>query len=322
MKNYVDESGAFGWTPEGVSLFAGLSLADRSLPRIIRSFNEWKAKVARCPENEEVKGWSLSPTQLEIFVKWVILPHRDFWVSLVGVDTRNTKESIARAFVEQAAAAAEAASRLAESHGNSMLARDLRKWAVWIRRRSPQNGLWLLGLGRVVLNTIQHTIVRHLDAADDSEYENWDIIIDRSIIETSRHEVFWGGWLRSVLYQQTKKEPLDIITEWRERNHPFVRKYFRGGEILDVSGLFKRGMRFDDSKAEPGLQMADVCAAIARRFYADGWREPYTRMAERIVGKDGHEMLMVHLDESSLRKGPPEDAVSLMEELPPVADPE
>src|SRR6266849_10970189 len=96
---------------------------------------------------------------------------------------------------------------------------------------------------------------------------------------------------------------------------PIVRKYVRPVDVIDASDLFKRHMRFGDSKCEPGLQMADVCAAIARRFYVDGWREPYARMVERIVGEHGHEMLMLHLDESSLRKGPPEDAVSLMEEL-------
>ena len=169
---------------------------------------------------------------------------------------------------------------------------------------------------------MQHTIVRHMEPTDDAEFENWDIVIDRSIIETARHEVFWGGWLRALLYQQSNKTPLDIITEWRERKHPFVRKYFRRGDVLDVSDLFKRHMRFGDSKAEPGLQVADVCAAIARRFYVDGWREPYARMVERIVGERGHELHLFQLDESSLRTGRPEDAVSLMEDLPTDAEPD
>ena len=70
MKNYIDESGTFGWTPAGVSLFAGLSLADRSLDRIVAAFKEWKLKIARCDDAEEVKGGSLSAIQLEVFVKW------------------------------------------------------------------------------------------------------------------------------------------------------------------------------------------------------------------------------------------------------------
>src|SRR5581483_2027914 len=212
MKNYIDESGTFGWTPEGISVFAGLSLADRSFERVFAAFAEWKRLIARVHDGDEVKGWSLSPIQLQVFVKWVVLPHRDFWVTLVGVDTRNTKETVARMYVDQAAEVAAAAGRFAESNGDSTLARDYRKWAVWIRRRSPQNGLWLLGLAHTILHLMQHTIVRHMEPADDAEFENWDIIIDRSIIETARHEVFWGGWLRALLYQQTNKKPLDIIS--------------------------------------------------------------------------------------------------------------
>jgi hypothetical protein len=324
MKNYIDESGTFGWTPEGVSLFAGLSLADRSLSNVTDAFKEWKLKIAGFEDATEVKGWSLSREQLEVFVKCVILPHRDFWVTLVAFDTRNTREAIARVFVEQAVDVAEAAGRLAEERGNPTLARDFRKWAVWIRHRSPQNGLWLLGLARTILNTMQHTIIRHMDVLDDPEFENWDIIIDRSsIIETSRHEEFWGGWLRSVLYQQTTKEPLSVITEWRERDHPFVRKYVRPGDIIDASDLFKRHMRFGDSKAELGLQMADVCAAIVRRFHVDGWREPYERMVERVVRDErGDEMLTLCLDETSLRSGPPESGIKFMDSPPSGVEPD
>ena len=150
MKNYIDESGTFGWTPAGISVFAGLSLADRSLERVFAAFAEWKRLIARVADGEEVKGWSMSRVQLEVFVKWVVLPHRDFWVTLVGVDTGRTTEAVARVYVQQAAEVAAAAGRLAESNGNATLARDFRKWAVWIQRRSPQNGLWLLGLAHTI----------------------------------------------------------------------------------------------------------------------------------------------------------------------------
>jgi hypothetical protein len=45
-------------------------------------------------------------------------------------------------------------------------------------------------------------------------------------------------------------------------------------------------------------------------------------MVERLVGKAGHKMVIVHLDESSLRTGPAEDAVGLMEEQPPDVEPD
>ena len=110
--------------------------------------------------------------------------------------------------------------------------------------------------------------------------------------------------------------PLAVISEWRQRDHPFVRKYVRPDDVIDASDLFKRHMQFGDSKAEPGLQMADVWAAVARRYYGDGWREPYARMVERVVLDDhGHQMLMLHLDESSLRIGQPEDAIKFIEDL-------
>jgi hypothetical protein len=104
---------------------------------------------------------------------------------------------------------------------------------------------------------------------------------------------------------------------------PICSENVRPDDGIDASDLFKRHMQFGDSKAEPGLQMADVCAAVARRYYGDGWREPYAGMVERVVLDDhGRQMLMLHLDESSLRIGQPEDAIKFIEDLPPDAEPD
>ena len=71
-------------------------------------------------------------------------------------------------------------------------------------------------------------------------------------------------------------------------------------------------MRFEDSQDHVGLQLADVCATIVRRFLVDGWEKPYRLLKPRILRDDREvRIALVALDETSLREGPPEEGVRI-----------
>src|SRR5205807_1392879 len=131
---------------------------------------------------------------------------------------------------------------------------------------------------------------------------------------------FWAAWLRSASYQQTQKQPIDICEDWIKREHPHVRKHkIKNKEqtYVDASDLFKKHTRFADSKQTEGVQLADVCASIGRRFLVDGWRSPYERLNDRVFRDvNRHDVLLIHLDESSLRQGPPTDGVKFLDLSP------
>ena len=166
MKNYFDEAGTFGWTPPETSVFCGLSIADRSLAKISSDFDEWARFIADVSSSNEAKGAALNEDQLVAFVKLVVTPSRDFHVAVTGVDTRETNEEVTRQWIDDAAKVSEAASRFEETRSNKPAAIRFRALSQWLRRRSPQNGLWMLALAQCVIRTIQQTIVRHLDAEE------------------------------------------------------------------------------------------------------------------------------------------------------------
>lgn len=282
MKNYFDESGRFGWTPEATSVFCGLSI-DRSLPKIVHDFCIWREKIAQVRAGDEVKGGALTEQQLTVFVKWVVLPHRDFYVTVVGADTRVTQEAVVRQWIDQAAPMCEAASRFEQNRSNPTPARQYHTMAKWLRKRSPQNGLWMATLPRSILRRIQQTIVRYIDEADDPEYEEWDILIDRSFIHTTKHEMFWGAWLRNLLYQLTNQNPVDVPEDWLKRNHPHVRKSVPMGAsqvfrecVRAVQASHPRRRFEGPRRAADGGRLRDDCAPISRGWLAGTLLAPVT----------------------------------------------
>jgi Protein of unknown function (DUF3800) len=323
MWNFIDEAGTFCWTPKEKSFFAGLSIASRSLLRIEAAFAEWKQKALSLSDADEVKGATLTREQLEVFVKWVVLPHRDFWITAVGIDTAQTRREIVEVYREQAAEVCDAAAKCCDNRSNAKLGRDYRKFGKWLRGRSPQNVLWLFGLATVVQETLQHSVARHLGREDDDEFEDWSLLIDRtSVVQTPRHELLWRVWLRNLLYQRmANKEAFSIPADWRTRNHPFSRKYLRG-EIADLSDLFRNHMVLRDSKVRVGLQLADVCATIVRRRFCDEWFSPFDRLKPRIVHRvDDRPVLVIQLDEACLSTDSPEQRLRFLEVLHPADEP-
>jgi hypothetical protein len=318
MRNFLDDSGAFAWAPPGISLFAGLILSNWSTPRITEAFIEWKRKILSVGDDVEVKGKNLRSEHLMPFVKWVVLPHKGFWISLTGADTRLSTTEISRQYVEQAAEVVEAAGGWASGQGNQQLGTDYRRMAKWMRGRSPQNGLWISVLSRSIHRTIQHTIARHLEPSVAVEYEDWEIVIDQSFVKKPKELTAWRAWLRSDLHRICKTHPIIVPTQWPE-DHPYMKRFRVDGDSADMSDLFRTNMTFGDSQAHYGLQMADICASICRRYFAGEMILPYEALHPRIVQDKTTDMLVIYLNEGSLRQGPPEESFNFID-VPPASE--
>jgi len=65
------------------------------------------------------------------------------------------------------------------------------------------------------------------------------------------------------------------------------------------------------SKDTPGVQIADICANIAYRYYGGNRKyRPYNLLRSRILGKDNSEIHYGLLNESSLLTDAPENHIS------------
>jgi hypothetical protein len=311
MKIFIDDSGRFSWTPHGVSLFCGVTVSDRTFDGVASNFSSWKSRQPYFTAGAELKGTDLSALQQASFVNSVILNSTDLRLTLAGTKTSLFKKEIAVQYIKDAAGILRASAKLGNETDRPLLEDFYHRMARWVEQRSPENLMWIVCLGDAIRLSIQHSIVQFMYPADDPEFENIEVLIDQSFIEKSTHIEFWQEWLRNFLYSQSRKEPTMIPKQWWERDHPFNRRFGRARGITDWTELFKKHVHFVKSKDTPGIQIADICANIAYRFYADNRKyRPYRLLRSRISGKHNTEIHYGVLNESSLLTDVPENHVS------------
>jgi hypothetical protein len=310
VKIFIDDSGDFGWTGSGVSLFCAMIVSDRSLNAITTDFTNWKGRQPDCTNVTEIKGKDLSQVQQVSFAQAVVLENPGLWLTLAGTKTALFKRGIAEEYVRNSAATLRAVATWADHHDKPRVTDFYGKMARWFENRSPENVMWMNTLGTAIHLAMQHSIVIFAEAEDDSEFENIEILIDESFITKQSHLEFWGEWLRNFLLTKSEKEPLPVIKQWSERNHPFIAKYRRTKGVFDFSDLYRNHMRFVDSENIVGVQIADICANVCFRHWSGKPKyRPYRLLRSRVFGKHGTEMHYGILNETSLVTDAPEKHV-------------
>lgn len=316
MQIVIDDSGSFSWRNPGVSLFAGLLLPDRASTSVTDRFTRWKRTIIG-KSKRELKGEELSDKQLYSFSYQVFpLIDHDPHLTVVGADTNLMDERLIRRCRDQVASQFAHCAKAVLEHNptNRRLARQYNEGAGWVRKRSPENFLWVNTLEEQILQSVQHIVAYFLEPEDDPEFQNIEIIIDRSFIRREPHVRFWKEWLRNGLLNRSHREHGFALPDtWRDRNHPFVRKYDRGG-LLEFNDLYQKHMRFDDSAAIVALQIVDICAHICYRYYrGDKSLRAYWQLRPRIVGEGGRPATVICFTEESLFKDAVENHVKMLD---------
>jgi hypothetical protein len=300
--NFIDDSGAFSWGNKGKSLFCGVTVSDVELPSLEQRFLDWRRGVIG-NSRRELKGHELTPNQLYSF-SYKVLPRtiRDIHLTLTGGDTSVTDESYLERLRDQAAEMFRLSSELCAKHKNDRLVETYRQMSGWVKNRSTSNVLWIVALQQAIFDTLQHAIVRFAGPEQSSEFENIEIAIDRSFIFRDEHRVFWTEWLRNDLMKPSRIGTIMSIKEWPP-DHPFKRKYRMHKGLVNYGDLFHNHTGFHDSRSMIGLQVADICANICYRYFReDSDTRAYDALRPRVVGRDGYEIRIVAVDESSLHK--------------------
>jgi hypothetical protein len=311
LKIFIDDSGGFSWTPPGISLFCAVTASDKSISRIVQSYSRWSQNQPYFSEQTEIKGKDLSPMQQASFISSVILENEGLCLTLAGTRTSSFSRKLAEAVVRDSANIIGAAAKWSAENNRPSWADFYRRMAKWLSRRSPENLMWLHCLGTAIHVSLQHSIVLFAHEAHDSEFEEIELLIDKSFIGKSSHLDFWHEWLRHFLYNQSTKEPIMTIREWANRDHPFRRKYRVSEGVLHLSDLYRNHMKFVDSRDVPGVQIADICANISHRFYSGRHKyRPYRLMRGRIAGRGDSEIRIGILNESSVITDAPENHFS------------
>ena len=83
---------------------------------------------------------------------------------------------------------------------------------------------------------------------------------------------------------------------------------------MDMRKLWVHDTGFFSSERSPELQIADICAQILLRHHSNaGADKAYMQLRRRIVGIDGTEINMVHVDERSLHKDDPRNHTAVFD---------
>jgi hypothetical protein len=315
MRIFVDESGSFSWSKPGTSLMAALVIPDAAMDSLTSRFFVWKSSIVG-ESRREVKGSELTSAQLESFVRQVLpSSERVPFLTVVGADTATTQEShVATAKDQLSQQYAHIARQLLERDPpNRSLAQGYTELSGWTRNRSAVNFLWIATAERTIVEAIQLMICAFLDQEFDQEFESIEISIDRSFIKEPGPIRFWQEYHRvSHLTRGKKGEGFLVPKDWRLRNHPYSRKYRVEPGVTNLSDLLRDHMNFVDSKQSVGIQVADICAQICRRFHCgDENLNAYALLQRRIIGRGGIKLLLVHFNESSLFTDKPENHVNL-----------
>lgn len=286
MKFFIDDAGSFSWSSKGISLFAGLIIPDRVASPLADRFLAWKRSVIGAKSKRELKGAELTPNQLESFSYKVFSPVSESpRVTLCGFDTRYEDLSLLTKYRDQTAALfREVAACVEETNpSNRWLIQHYTEMAGWLHRRSPENVLWMWALAEVIYQTFQHSLAYYHEPPDDVEFETLEIIIDRSFIRQKEHLRFWRELLRNSLMNRR----FTVLDEWRNRAHPFHRKYPAEGNIVDLKEVFGKHMDFGESHNHLNLQIADIAAQICLRYFRGQTSlAAYRNLRKHIVGRD------------------------------------
>lgn len=111
----------------------------------------------------------------------------------------------------------------------------------------------------------------------------------------------------------SREEALDIPKAWHERpDHPFLMNFeresawVRGRDVsgaIDLRAIFEGGVRFEDSGAHPGLQLADTVAHVVRRAVLEPQnaiiRAAYDQLRPQLRNEDDRCLLINRLQGSA-----------------------
>lgn len=315
MKLYIDDAGSFSWSSKGISLFAGLTIPDRISSPLTERFLAWKRSVIGAKSTREVKGAELTPNQLESFSYKVFSAVSESpRVTVCGFDTRYEDLSLLTKYRDQTSDLFREVAAVVkeENPSNRWLIQHHTEMAGWLRKRSPENMLWMWALMEVIHQTFQHSLAYYLEPSDDPEFESIEILIDRSFIRQKEHLGFWKELLRNGLSNRR----FLTLDEWRKRDHPFHRNYPRGeGDAVDLRDIFLNHLGFANSHDHVGLQLADISAQICLRYFrGETHLAAYRNLRRHIVGRQGRAMTILRFEPTVIiQKGNLRDYIHMVD---------
>ncbi len=206
MRIFIDESGNFGWAPAQISLHCGVVVCSSSLVELFRRHFEWKKSMVGVHRRREIKANVLDDDQLESFVRFVILPETNLRLTVVGIDTSAVPKRLLEEWRDGISHLFQGAAQWSHSRSFPIANRQYSEMSGWLWNRSPENLALMFSLGEVIWQSLQNSIIGFHEPKFESEFSDMEIVIDRSFIRRSQHELFWRELVRTYLNNKSRRE--------------------------------------------------------------------------------------------------------------------
>jgi hypothetical protein len=284
MRIFIDESGSFGWATPGISLHCAVIVCNSSLVELFRRHIDWKTSILGRHRKREIKASQLADDQLERFVRTVILPETNLKLTVVGIDTRITTKERLESWRDHISHYLLSVSEWSQTRSRRPADRQYKEMSGWLWNRSPENLAQMLSLVENIGRAMQNAVIWFHEQTFESEFDDFEIAVDRSFIRSTEHEVFWREFFRGYFVNKSREEPFKVPELWSQGRHVFDRRCRNAQGEFDLAPILRDRTYFSDSEPSEGLQIADVCANICMRYHRrEKWFAAYRLLRPYIV---------------------------------------
>ena len=265
----IDETGDFSPNSDKFNFFVATHIrqSDGLFKVKERQFKNWENELPASLKNHkgEIKGSSLDCSQLRAFVENVILKSPYVGITSKRLRTvENPPSLIDKHTAIVLAGLNDKYLRMIKS--GCVEAIKFKDYANWIRKLNYQQYLKISFLGSLVFDSLKNTIIHSIRERYDHELVETKFLIDRIFVRGVEQNAFWRDVLRNQFFSYSRKEPIPLLSDWKNTGHPFLTKYASKG-YLDFNELFWRNCKFGDSHVNFEIRIADIIGTILSRYF-------------------------------------------------------
>jgi hypothetical protein len=298
----IDESGSFASNSTDRHFFAAIHLRQRkSLYEIKRrQFSAWETGLPRSIKNAtgERKSSALSDRQLADFARQVIRSQPYVRITPYAIRPAENPATIVEKHRAVVVMGINRGRKMYGEQGKVALARTLDESAHWVKKLNYSQFVKIVVLGNCLFAAFVNSIGHSISGGYDDELPDLRFLVDRDFIREPRHNLFWlEVILRNLICNASENNPIPVLDEWEEQNHPFLAKYLRDGEF-DFKELFWSRCAFVSSHQHFEIRIADaVNTILSRALNERGCNEAFRFISDCFCGdRRVHQLILNDVD--------------------------
>ncbi len=264
MQFFFDESGGFDARPCGhrAGIVVAVVLPESALDEVFCRFKSFIKKLSKseCHKGEP-KGARLTDANRLAFCE-LVADCKDLMIAVTMLDitplARMDATTIGASIVQRL-------NSLAGQCRYETMRSDVMLLAKQVGNLSIPQTLRLTATARCIMRALNHAVVRF---AADCYRPFWNTMsFELDSVQTrpnNREQQVFESLLPAWITAWSIKYPITIVEELHTPDHPFIKQYGHPNGI-NLGDILRGNVHWKESSANPGIQIADMAAAVVSR---------------------------------------------------------